>query len=88
MQTDAELLNAVRTARGQLIAAGPSVARAQDDFEHVSIPVGDADVLRDLLIANGVRVVIEIGPRLWQLGPRHRGGARRSGDRSRVSRDR
>jgi predicted O-methyltransferase YrrM len=61
VHVDAELLNAVRTARRQLTAAGPSVARSQDDFEHVSIPVRDADVLRDLLIANGAHVVIEIG---------------------------
>ena len=61
MHADAELLNAVRTTRGQLRAAGPSVARTQDDFERASLPVSDADVLRDLLIANGARVVIEIG---------------------------
>jgi predicted O-methyltransferase YrrM len=35
--------------------------RAEGDFERVSIPDGDADVLRDLLLAENARTVVEIG---------------------------
>jgi predicted O-methyltransferase YrrM len=58
---DVEILSAVRSARRQLIARGPAWTRAPGDFERVAIPVADADLLRDLLIADGARVVIEIG---------------------------
>jgi predicted O-methyltransferase YrrM len=61
MQGNPELLNAVRSARRHLAHAGPARARAEDDFERVALPSPDCDVLRDLLVAEGARVVVEIG---------------------------
>ena len=40
--------------------SGP-LARTEGDFERVSLPATDADVLRDLLIAERPQVVVEIG---------------------------
>jgi predicted O-methyltransferase YrrM len=47
--------------RRELVRDGPLDVRAEGDFERVSIPDGDADVLRDLLLAENARIVIEIG---------------------------
>jgi predicted O-methyltransferase YrrM len=54
-------LTAVRDARARLAAVGPERVRAGGDFELVSLPGSDGDVLRDLLVAEGARAVIEIG---------------------------
>lgn len=40
---------------------GPRDVRTAGDFDRVSLPGSDADVLRNLLIAENARVVIEIG---------------------------
>lgn len=47
--------------RGTLAEAGPTDVRAEGDFARVSVPGTDGDVLRDLLLAENARVVIEIG---------------------------
>jgi predicted O-methyltransferase YrrM len=59
--TDATLLTTVRTARRTLADHGPQRTRAEGDFSCVALPQPDGDVLRDLLIAEQVRVVVEIG---------------------------
>jgi hypothetical protein len=51
----------VRRARRRLGEVGPSSEREAGDFARVALPEGDADVLRDLLIAERARVVIEVG---------------------------
>jgi predicted O-methyltransferase YrrM len=57
----ADLLDNVRAARQQLHEAGPHAERADGDFERVAIPNDDADVLRDLLVAERAASVLEIG---------------------------
>lgn len=57
----AGLLAAVRAARRALAADGPVRQRADGDFERVALPEDDGDVLRDLLVAEEARVVIEVG---------------------------
>lgn len=47
--------------RRRLAEIGPGRVRADGDFERVSIPRHDGDALRDLLVADGARTVIEIG---------------------------
>jgi len=56
-----QLLEKVRAARRRLAESGPLRLRAAGDFERVSIPGSDADVLRDLLLAEKPRTIIEIG---------------------------
>lgn len=51
----------VRLARRRLTDIGPERIRSRDDFALVSLPEEDGDALRDLLAADGARVVIEIG---------------------------
>jgi predicted O-methyltransferase YrrM len=58
---DQGLLTRVRKARRRLADLGPERTRGGGDFERVSLPDVDCDVLRDLLIAEQVGVVIEIG---------------------------
>jgi predicted O-methyltransferase YrrM len=55
------LLARVRQARQRLAAEGPPYVRTEDDFAAVSLPGADCDALRDLLIAERVRSVVEIG---------------------------
>jgi predicted O-methyltransferase YrrM len=55
------LLETIRRMRRELARDGPMDIRAEGDFERVSIPNGDADVLRDLLLAENARTVVEIG---------------------------
>jgi predicted O-methyltransferase YrrM len=59
--TDEDLLAAVRQARRELAEHGPPRTRGDGDFERVSLPSHDCDVLRDLLIGERPTVVIEIG---------------------------
>lgn len=47
--------------RRELVRHGPMDVRTEGDFERVSIPDDDADVLRDLLLAENARIVVEIG---------------------------
>lgn len=58
---DDHLLRTVRAARRRLADAGPSRLRNEGDFAVVGLPHADCDVLRDLLLAERARVVIEIG---------------------------
>jgi predicted O-methyltransferase YrrM len=59
--TVADLLDNVRAARRRLHEAGPTSVRADGDFERVAIPHADADVLRDLLVAERAATVLEVG---------------------------
>jgi predicted O-methyltransferase YrrM len=56
-----DLLARIRQARGRLAAEGPPRVRSGGDFERVSVPVSDSDVLRDVLLAEKPGMVIEIG---------------------------
>ena len=60
---DVERLDRVHRARRRPAEVGPSPddVRSAGDFERVSLPHSDADVLRDILVAGKARVVIEIG---------------------------
>lgn len=51
----------MRSARRSLAENGPTNERRVGDFDRVSLPYRDADVLRDWLLAERARVVIEIG---------------------------
>jgi len=51
----------IRHVRERLAEVGPSRVRSDGDFERVSLPADHCDVLRDILIAEGARVVVEIG---------------------------
>lgn len=55
------LLIAVCEARRRLAEVGPAFVRSVGDFERVSLPNDDCDVLRDLLIEDRARTVLEIG---------------------------
>jgi predicted O-methyltransferase YrrM len=52
----------VREVRSRLAREGPARTRGPElDFETVTLPERDCDLLRDLLIAEGVRTVVEVG---------------------------
>lgn len=52
----------VRAVRGQLVREGPAWTRGPDrDFETVALPERDCDLLRDLLISEDARTVVEVG---------------------------
>jgi predicted O-methyltransferase YrrM len=52
----------VREIRGRPVRAGPVWTRgAERDFETVTLPERDCDLLRDLLISERARTVVEIG---------------------------
>ena len=52
----------VRAVRAELHTAGPARRRPfEGDFERVALPAADCDILRDMLVANGAHVVIEVG---------------------------
>ena len=56
------VLREVRAARARLATNGPTVTRAlEGDFERVSLPQRECDVLRDVLITEQACVVIEVG---------------------------
>jgi predicted O-methyltransferase YrrM len=59
--TDGDPLTGNRHARRRSDGAGPQHIEADSDFERVSLPEQDCEALRDLLVAEGARVVIEIG---------------------------
>ena len=61
MTTEQDRVRRIREARRRLAADGPPRVRADGDFERVSLPAGDSDVLRDLLLAEKPSTVIEIG---------------------------
>jgi predicted O-methyltransferase YrrM len=56
-----DLVGRIREARRRLAAGGPPRVRSGGDFERVSVPEADGDVLRDLLLAEKPGTVIEIG---------------------------
>ena len=58
---DNGLVEKIRAARRKLATDGPPRVRSAGDFERVSIGKSDGDVLRDLVLAEGARTVIEIG---------------------------
>ena len=58
---DGELLKAVRQARQRLADVGPERERVDGDYVLVGLPRTDGDALRDLVITERARVVIEIG---------------------------
>jgi hypothetical protein len=57
----ASLLGQVQDARRRLAAVGPGHVRSAGDFERISIPQPDDDVLRDLLLLERPTKVVEIG---------------------------
>jgi predicted O-methyltransferase YrrM len=59
--SERDLLKSIRKMRRELADVGPRVVRAEGDFDRVSLPYRDAEVLRDLLRAENARAVIEIG---------------------------
>ena len=55
-------LEQVREVRRRLARDGPPWTRDRaDDFETVTVPERDCDALRDLLVAEGVGTVVEVG---------------------------
>ncbi len=51
----------IQSVRRRLAQVGSEQERADNDFERVSLPDEDCNVLRDVLIAENAHVVIEIG---------------------------
>lgn len=63
-QDAAELPSRVRDARRRLSRSGPALVRQSQpagDFERVTVPERDCDALRDVLVAEQVETVVEIG---------------------------
>ncbi len=54
-------LRAVQDVRRDLAENGPPFVRVVGDYECVALPGPDGDALRDLLIRENARVVVEIG---------------------------
>lgn len=61
MKPDNDLVQKIRAARYKLATDGPFRSRSATDFERVSIPRSDANVLRDLVLAEQAHKIIEIG---------------------------
>ena len=61
MPSDAHRSGHVKLARRKLEEQGPARERAQGDFDRVTLPNADGNVLRDLLSAAQARTMIEIG---------------------------
>src|SRR5215475_13511749 len=61
MGSEQDLVRRIQEARRGLAADGPPRVRSGGDFERVSVPIADGDVLRDLLLAENPGTVIEIG---------------------------
>lgn len=53
--------NPVAAARRRLYGDGPQWTRTEGDFARISLPRADGDALRDLLVAERVGTVVEIG---------------------------
>src|SRR5581483_7390249 len=52
----------IREVRDRLAREGPPRTRGPElDFETVTLPERDCDLLRDLLVAEGVQTVVEVG---------------------------
>jgi predicted O-methyltransferase YrrM len=61
MKVDKGLVEKIRAARRKLATDGPTRARSAGGFERVSIGTSDGDILRDLVLAERARTVIEVG---------------------------
>jgi predicted O-methyltransferase YrrM len=61
MGSEQDLVRRIQEARRKLAADGPTRVRSGGDFERVSVPLPDGDVVRDLLQAEDPSTVIEIG---------------------------
>jgi predicted O-methyltransferase YrrM len=61
IKVGSDLAEKVRAVRRKLAADGPICVRSAGDFERVSIGMSDGDVLRDLLLADRARTIVEIG---------------------------
>ena len=61
MGSEQDLAGRIRAVRRRLSEDGPPRVRADGDFECVSLPASDSDILRDLLLAEKPGTVIEIG---------------------------
>jgi cephalosporin hydroxylase len=56
------MIDRVRETRHRLAQDGPGWTRGPElDFEVVTLPAGDCDLVRDLLIAENARTVVEVG---------------------------
>lgn len=55
------MLERIRAARRKLATDGPGRVRSSGDFELVSLGSSDGDVLRDLVLTERARTIIEIG---------------------------
>ena len=72
METEERMMR-VREVRRQLVREGPSRTRHRErDFETVTLPERDCDLLRDLLIAEGAET-------WWRSGSRMQARLSRSG---------
>jgi predicted O-methyltransferase YrrM len=61
MASDDRLLSRIGEERRRLHECGPDLPRRPGEFSYVALPKSDADVLRDVLIDEGARIVIEVG---------------------------
>lgn len=61
MSEQDDAIGAVRRARRRLTQVTPAGERGPGDRLRVALPEADGDVLRDLLVAEHARIVIEIG---------------------------
>ncbi|HVA22280.1 MAG TPA: hypothetical protein VNN74_09320 [Candidatus Micrarchaeia archaeon] len=61
MPSDHERVAIVQFVRHRLAEMGPEHVRADGDLERVTLPTLDGDTLRDPVVAENARVVIEIG---------------------------
>src|SRR5215471_4913133 len=61
MKVDNGLVEKIRAVRSKLATDGPPRVRSAGDFQRVSIGRSDGDVLRDLVLGERARTVIEIG---------------------------
>ncbi|MHB2023721.1 MAG: class I SAM-dependent methyltransferase [Mycobacteriales bacterium] len=61
LRESADAAARVRSVRSRLAAQGPSLGRDPADFELISLPPSDADLLRDAVAAERAGTVIEIG---------------------------
>lgn len=61
MTADHQLVSRVRKIRAELPEISRPYVKGSGDFERISLPAGDADALRDLVVAERPHVVIEIG---------------------------
>jgi predicted O-methyltransferase YrrM len=58
---EADVDRRINEVRRRLAHDGPPWTRADGDFDRVAVPERDCNVLRDLLITDGVGTVVEIG---------------------------